>query len=814
MLRNYFKIAFRALWRNKIHSSINILGLSLGIACCVLIALFVHDEWTFDTFHSNADRIYRVFVKEDWGENQQFFNTVTPMPIGPALKDNLPDVEGFVRLAAINTMTQVGEKQYSEGVVLADRNVFSMFDFELLRGEREVVLRDQHNIVITPSIAEKYFGQTDPMGQSISIQLGETFEEFTVSGVVEIPTNSSIRFNLLIPDHNYIKIFSEQQLNSGWFNIHPSTYVMLREGVTREQAESKFPDLFRRLLGEEEFKQSKYAPGLQPLTTIHLDTSFPVGDSPVSDVRYSYILGAVAALILLVACINFVTLSVGRSLKRAREVGIRKVVGAVRRQLIMQFVGEAMLITGIALLFGVLLSELGLPLFNELSGKQLLFSWNGFLLMVLTSLLLIIGLMAGSYPAFVLSSFKPIAVLKGSLQTGSTKQRLRLILVGVQLVLSIFLISSTLIMQQQLSFLQTKNLGFNKEQLAVIQLNVPRVGRLSERMNKGFEMGEQFKTEISKVSGVLASGTASHDFGDGGWTAVGFTDDQGTCRNFTMNAVDDDFIPLLKMELVAGRNFTDALADRRGVIVNEAFAKEYGWTEVDGKRIPGKGFGDHEVIGIVKDFNYTSLYTPVTPLVMVQDPLIILAGSENINIENNPMPKLFIRLAPENMPATLDQVKTVWDKLTNSEEFDFTFVDQALDAQYRSDQNLGKIVSLATLLAIIIGSLGLYALASLAMQNRTKEISIRKVLGATEQSLLLLLSKDYVLLILISLVLSVPITWYLMNTWLQNFQYKIEVGWGVFVLSGGISLIVALVTISYQALKTSWTQPAETLKYE
>ncbi|HCZ36105.1 MAG TPA: macrolide ABC transporter permease [Cytophagales bacterium] len=813
MFQNYLKIAFRALWRSKIHSSINVLGLSLGIACCVLIALFVKDELTFDTFHTKANRIYRVFVKEDWGENQQFFNTTTPMPMGPALKDNLPEVESFVRFVAINTMVKVGEKQFSEGVMLADRALFSVFDFDLVEGEREVVLQDQHNIVITQNMADKYFGSVNPVGQSLSIQLGENFEEFTVTGVVSIPTNSGIRFNMVIPDHNYTKIFSEQNLNSGWFNIYPSTYVLLREGSMATEVVSKFPDLFRRLLGEEDFKQSKYAPGLQPLTSIHLDTSYPVGDAPVSDAKYSYILGAIAILILVVACINFVTLSVGRSLKRAREVGIRKVVGAERRQLVAQFIGEAILITTIALVVGILLSVLGLPLFNQLSGKQLIFSWNGFLVIVVASLLLIIGLMAGSYPAFVLSAFKPIAVLKG-LQMGSTKQRVRQVLVGVQLVLSIFLVSSTLIMQQQLDFLQNKNLGFNKEQLAVIQLNVPRVGRLGERVNKGFEMAEQFKTELGKIPGVLAVCASSHDFGDGSWTAVGFTDDQGTYRNFNMNAVDDDYIPVMKMELVAGRNFTDAPADRKGVIVNEAFAKEYGWTDVSGKRIPGKGFGDHEVIGIVKDFNYTSLYTSVPPLVLVQNPAIILAGSENINFENNPMPKLFVRLAPANMQATLDQVKTGWDKLTGAEEFDFTFVDQALNTQYQSDQNLGKIVSLATLLAVIIGSLGLYALASLAMQNRTKEISIRKVMGATEQSLLVLLSRDYVMMIFVSLALSVPITWYLMTNWLQNFQYRIEVGWQVFALAGGISLLVALLTISYQALKTAWTRPAETLKYE
>ncbi|MBN8578994.1 MAG: ABC transporter permease [Cytophagales bacterium] len=813
MFQNYLKIAFRALWRSKIHSSINVLGLSLGIACCLLIALFVRDEWTFDTFHIKAERIYRVFVKEDWGENQQFFNTTTPMPIGPALKDNLPEVEDFARFAAINTMVKVGEKQFSEGVMLADRAAFSIFDFDFLYGERDG-FNAQHQVVLSNLQAQKFFPQGEALGKVLAIQLGDSFEEFVVAGVVEIPSNSSIRFGLLIPDQNFSKIFSERQMNSGWFSIHPSTYVLLRDGASKDQVELKFPELFRRLLGDEDFKQSKYAPGLQPLTSIHLDNSYPAGDAPVSDAKYAYILGAVAILILIVACINFVTLSVGRSLKRAREVGIRKVVGAARTQVMTQFVGEAILITAIAVLVGIGLAIVGLPLFNQLAGKQLVFLWNGFLAIVIACLLAVIGLMAGSYPAFVLSAFKPIAVLKGSLQTGNTKQRVRQVLVGVQLVLSVFLISSTLIMQQQLNYLQTKNLGFNKEQLAVIQLNVPRVGRLAERIKVGFEMAEQFKTELSRVNGVVAIGAASHDFGDGSWTAVGYTDDQGTYRNFNMNVIDADYISLMKMELVAGRDFTDAVADKRSVIVNEAFAAEYGWREATGQRIPGKGFGDHEVIGIVKDFNYTSLYTTVPPLVMVQSPGLILAGSENINFENNPMPKLFLRLAPGNLAATLSQVKVVWDKLTHAEEFDFTFVDQALDAQYRSDQNLSKIVSLATLLAVIIGSMGLYALASLAMQNRTKEISIRKVLGASEQSLLILLSRDYVMMIFVSLALSVPITWYLMKSWLENFQYRIEVGWQVFAWAGGVSLLVALVTISYQTLKTAWVHPADTLKYE
>jgi putative ABC transport system permease protein len=816
MIKNYLKIAFRSLWRSKVHTLINVLGLSLGIACCTLIALFVWDEWTFDTFHTKADRIYRVYVKEDWGENQQFFNTVTPFPMGPVLLENLPEVEKQVRLNFISTQVKVADHQFNEQVFIGGQDFFDVFDFEVVRGEHQA-LHSQSSVVITKRMAKKYFGESNPIDRVISMQLGESFEDFYVKAVVEdIPSNSSIQFNILISDLNYPKLYSQRALTSGWFNITPETYVLLKEGADANQVESKFPSLFKTILGEENFVKSKYSPGLQPFTDIHLNNEFPAGIAPVSNPRYSYILSAIAILILLVACINFVTLSIGRSIKRGKEVGIRKVVGAFRTQLIFQFIGEAMLITFVSLVTGLALSRMGLSLFNELSGKQLVFPAGGFIFFVSACLLLIIGLVAGSYPAFVLSAFRPISILKGNAQIGNSKQKMRMALVGVQLVLSIFLISSTLIMQQQLTFLQNKNLGFDKEQLAVIPLNVPRAGRTSDRIASGFEMAELYKSELLKVSDIVSVCASSHDFGNGAWTHVGFTDDKGAYQTFYVNVIDDEYIPTLKMEMVQGRNFeSNNLSDvRRAVIVNEAFARQFGWPDAIGKKIPGKNFEDHEIIGVVKDFNYSSLYTGVEPLAMVQQPSIIFSGIENIDFNNSPIPKLIVRLAPGNLLGAIDQIKNVWQKINEGEEFSFSFVDQTLAAQYRAEMNLGKIVRIATLLAILIGSLGLYGLASLAMQNRTKEISIRKVMGATEQSLLLLLSKEYVRLIVISLLLSVPVTFYLMNNWLKTFEYRIEIGWQVFAVSGVISLTIALLTISYQAIKTAWTRPAETLKYE
>ncbi len=816
MLRNYFKIAFRSLWRNRTHSAINIIGLSVGVACCLLISLFVYDELSFDRFHSKSDRIYRVFGRENWGENQDFFYTVTPFPMGPTLKENLPNIERQVRITRVGVQVKQEGSLTNESLTVAGIDFFNMFDFEVIRGEAENAFAQQNSLVLSQSFAGRYFGDQDPIGKSLAVQLvGDQFEEFVISAVVKVPVNSSIRFGLMVSDLNLPKLYSQQTLTSRWFNINPETYVLLRPGVSPEAVVAKFPALFRTILGEDEFEKSNYAPGLQSITDIHLNPAYPAGLAPVSDPQYAYILSAIAGLILFVACINFVTLSIGRSVKRAREVGIRKVVGAARRQLVVQFIGEAVMVTMVSLSIGLGLALLCLPLFNELSGKQLDFSLDGFTAAVLGSLLLVIGLFAGSYPAFVLSAFRPVAVLKGVMHGSSGKQGLRKALVAVQLALSIFLITSTLIMRSQLQFLQNKNLGFNREQVLVIPLTVTGSGNLAQRVQNGFTKASLFKEAFNRYPGVVATCASSHDFGNGSWTNVGFTDDNGVYRNFNLNVIDEEYMTTMRMKLTAGRAMTASPADhRRGVVVNEAFMNLFGWSDFHGKRIPGKNFADHEIIGVVKDFHYASLYTSVEPLAMVANLNIILPGIENINIGNSPIPKVLVRLRPANMASTIEQLRASWHEITGGEVFSFEFVDDALANQYATDRDLQRIITAATILAIVIGCLGLYALASLAMESRNREIAVRKVFGATERSLLVLLVGEYVVLTLIALALSVPITLLWMDDWLSAFAYKVPLGMKEFVIAGGASVVVALLTISYQTVRTAWTRPAETLKYE
>jgi putative ABC transport system permease protein len=691
-----------------------------------------------------------------------------------------------------------------------------VFDFDIVMGTRDA-LRSRHGVVINETTARNYFGDANPIDKTMSIVLGESFVDFSVKAVVaDLPSNSSIRFYILISDLNYPKLYSSHILTSAWFNITPETYVLLREGVDPNALVRKFPPVFKTILGEEEFNQSRYTPGLQPLTSIHLDTDFPVALAEVNDPRYSYILAGIALLILLVACINFVTLAVGRSIKRAKEVGIRKVVGALRKQLVAQFIGEAMIVTFISLGIGFVLAFLTLPIFNDLANKRLVFLPDVFAVLLAAVLLLIIGVFAGSYPAFVVSGFKPIEAVKGRIDASHGKIGLRKILVGIQLILSIFLISSTLLMRQQLDFLQNKNLGFNREQLVVVPLNITRTGRLPDRIKAGFDLTERFKLALAAIPEVVSVSGSGHDFGHGNWTSVGYTDEHGTYRTFNVNFVDENYAETLQMSFLAGRNFSSQSTSdaRRAVIINEAFAKGYDWSDPIGKRIPGNDFPDHQVIGVVKDFNFESLYTKVAPLMLTMNPDIPLSGAENINIGYPPIPKLIVRIAPGDIVGTIDKIKGYWAAICPGDEFGFSFVDQALNQQYRSDINLGKIVSIATLLAVVIGCLGLYALASLAMQNRTREISIRKVMGASEQSLLVLLSRDYIFLIGVCLLLSIPMTWYLMSHWLESFEYRVAISWKIFALAGCLSLTITFVTISYQAIKTAWTRPAETLKYE
>jgi putative ABC transport system permease protein len=666
-------------------------------------------------------------------------------------------------------------------------------------------LRDPGSIVLTETVARKFFGAEDPLGKVLFIRLAGKNRDFRVSGLAkDAPENSSIRFNYLISMELSKELASPGLLQS-WFNVVPETYVELKAGATGKSLEPKLETISRMALGAE-YKPGVYTIKAQPLASIRLDKSYPSGLEPISDPAYSYILAGIAILVLLLACLNFVTLSVGRSSTRAREVGVRKAVGADRGQLMKQFWGEAILTTFFSLLAGLGLARLALPTFRVLSGKSLVLDFGPWTLLALFFILAVAGLAAGFYPALVLSSFRPVDVLKGRLRIGR-RTGLRRTLVVFQFVLSIALIVSTLIMARQLRYLRTKDLGFRGGQVVVLRTNSPRA--------EGERLLQTFRGQAVSRPGIVSTAGAAFSFGEG-WTRAGFTTDEGIYREFYMNIVSPEFLDTLSIPMAAGRNFSrDFPADATGaILVNETFVREFHLASPVGNALPGKKFPPHSIIGVLKDFHFQSLHDPIRPLVLVLDPSVIQKGIENINTSSPGYIKVLVRIGSDNIPETMSSIRGIWNRIAPGLPFDYSFLDKDLDFQYRREEQWGRIVRYASQFAVLIACLGLFGLTSLVIAQRYKEIGIRKVLGSSAGRVLGLLSWDFLKLVLLSNVLAWPLAYYAMSRWVQDFAYRIKIGPGSFLLAAALGAVVAQATIGVLALKAALADPVEAIRYE
>jgi len=597
--------------------------------------------------------------------------------------------------------------------------------------------------------------------------------------------------------------------------IAGEVYVLLREGATQESTEAKFPDMIKKGLGEERFERISYKNGLQPMADIHLGPQMS-SLAPISDPKYTMILGAIAALILLIASINFITISLAKSINRAREIGVRKSVGALKSQLIRQFLMESTVLAFISLFLGLVMVWLALPLFNELAQKRLIFDLNSYNSLIFIGLTLLVAFMAGFYPALVLSGFKPTKILKGEINVGSGKQRMRVIMVGAQFIVTIFLITSTLIMKKQINFMQNKNLGYDKEQLLIVPLNVDGSSGMRQQIADGMVKGERLQRMLEQEPTIASVSITAHTFGPGAWLRLSFQDEKQDDRDFFFNTVEANYVKTLGMEIVAGRDFeTENEADRRrSVLVNEAFVKEYNLEQPIGGRLPNDEFDDHEIIGVVKDFNFASLHMAIEPLMLAYNPTIGFSGAHGVDLNSDPTPKLTIRIKPNELQAGLAAIEARWNEAYPGEPFDYHFVDERLENQYAAEQNLGKLVTTAAILAITIGSMGLFALAMLSMNARLKEMSIRKVLGASNSNVAYILSRGYMLLVLVALLISIPLSYQVMSSWLTDFAFRIDIGFEVFVLAGIISIIIAWLAISYHSIRMAVNNPVEGLRSE
>ncbi len=806
MLESYIKIAMRTLWKEKTYALINVAGLAIGLASCILLMLYVQNELAYDTFHKDADRLYRVWVTEDPPERDAFSYSFTSAAMAGALESSLPAVERTVRVATRTDLIRVGNESFTERIHLVDSDFFEVFSFPLLRGSPESVLRDPASVVLTRKMADKLFGSDDVLDQRISIKLGETFHDFIVAGVAaDAPENSSIKFKVLVQAENLKKYLSERALTS-MFNIYLETYVRLARPMPPAElvdnlsavVANHYPERFREMV----------TLNLQPITDIHLNPDVPAGIETTSKPLYSYLLAGIALLILLLACINFTTLAVGRSARRAREVGVRKVLGAMQPQLARQFCGETILMSSIALLLGIVLAHLFLPFFNHAAQKELTFSPDFASLVTLAAFALVVGLLAGSYPAFVLSRFQPVNVLRGS-TAGAGPGRLRHMLIVFQFSISIFLIISTLIVGQQLRYLQTRNLGFNQEQVVVIQNNSGQA--------ESFRVTERLRTDLANDRRFVSVSGASSSFGRP-WTTMGFMANDGTFKSFYQLTADYHFLETMQINLVSGRNFSKEFAtdSSEAMLVNQAMADYFNWQDPLTEKLPGDRFPAHQIIGVMENFNFESLETEVAPLVIVLKPLTLLRGINDVGTSYSPRSLNFIhvRVASHDLKDALDHLRSKWQEVAANHPFTFTFLDQDVQKQYDEQERWGRIIMGATSFALFIAGMGLFGLSAVTVSQKRKEIGIRKVLGASISNIVILLSNEFGKLVLIANVIAWPLAFWVMRDWLQNFAYSVGIHYLNFLIAALIALVIAWVSVSFQSVKAATSDPVETLKFE
>lgn len=805
MLQNYFKIAWRSLARNRAFSAINIIGLAIGLASCMLISLYVLDELSFDRYNEKASQIVRVVFKGTMQGGKINEAHVMP-PTAQALKADYPEVLAATRLRQGGFPKVVlGDKEYSgDNLALADSNFFQVFTLPLIKGNAKTALLEPNSLVITQKLADKYFGKADPIGQIVNFKGDST--NYKVTGVIEkVPQNSHFHFDIFASMASYADSKSNSWMTSEFF-----TYLVLPKGYDYKKLEAKLPQTVDKYMAPQlkqamgvtldEFRKSGNSLGLylQPLTDIHLHSDFGYDLGNNGDIKYVYIFGAVAIIMLVIACINFMNLSTAGASKRAREVGVRKVMGSDKKELVYQFLLESILLTSIAMVLAVIFGYLALPLFNTLSGKDLSLQFSAIpsLLPSLILFGLVVGILAGSYPAFFLSSFKPILVLKGRMVTDRKSISLRSGLVVVQFFISITLIIGTTVVYQQLRFIQNKKLGYSKDQVLVIDT-------WSLGPNK-----KSFKDEILRDPRVVNASSSSYIPAGPSYNNnyMVYPDDKNMQLIKTLRYdVDASYIPTLGMEMTAGRNFSKEFGnDSSGVIINETAASMLGFkndaldrTITNTNNEGGKG--TYRVIGVVKDFNFKSLHEKITPLVMI-------LGQDSGN--------LIVKIKTKEVKSLLADLENKYKEYKSEQPFAYSFLDERFNNTYQAEQKTGSILGIFAGLTIFVASLGLFGLATFTAQQRTKEIGVRKVLGASIGSIVALLSGEFIKLVIVALVIATPVAWYMMTRWLQDFEYRISVEWWVFALSGLFAIAIALLTVSYQSIKTAMINPVKSIRME
>lgn len=801
MLPNYVKTAGRNMGKRKLLSFINAFGLSIGIAFCILIYLFIRDELSYDQFHVNKDHIYRLEEKSYfWKPNKDDsyeYTAYLQAGLGPKVKEEIPQVKYMTRFnSGAPAEVTYGDKTFSEKIAFIDPDFFQMFSFPVLAGTKEEFLTDRYHVVITQEMAKKYFGKEEPVGKVLSVDY-VGIKEYKVVGVIaNAPKNSSLKYGLLVSQEN---MSGYQKMMESWRNFSTPTFLQLysnadlatfqdnmkKLGMELNQRRKEFSLPDDQTLGEYQFTNLK---------NIHLNTR--VSWQGTGDPQYSFILSGIAILILVIACINYISLALTAYATRKTEVGVRKVIGAHRGQLIKQFLFESVLLTLISTFISLVLVLLFLPSFNEFTKKDILLSWPVIIDMIVFGLgiAVMVGLISGCYPAFFLSGFKPALVLKGGF-TSKLKAGFTQPLVVLQFAMSAFLIISSVIMYRQMEYITTKDLGYDQEHVIVFNTQ-------AESIDQSNKLMQQLRNRLLQQPEVVSVTGTNASFNRGGHSR-GFIID-GEMEMVYVYTVDPYYLQTLDISLTQGRNFNENNpSDSNAIIVNETLVADFRWNDPLNEYLSWKKDSlsqDYRIIGVAKDYHFRSLEMEIGP--------VILTMSED-HLFN-----VLVKLHPGDLSASVEKVQAVWSELYPDKPFDYRFLDQDIARQYEAYQRWMKITGLSTLFAILISCLGLFGLAGINALNRTKEIGIRKVFGAKLSTIIYLLNKQYVVLAIIAFAIATPLSWHVMHQWMANFQYGISISWHIFVLSMVGGLLIALLTVSYHAIKSASINPTETLKYE
>ncbi len=797
MLKNYITIALRNLLRQKGFAIINILGLTIGLTVSALIILYIIHELGYDRFHKNADRIYRVAIHGEIS-GQEINVAVSSPPFGPALVNDYPEVVDYTRVnPPHNSLFAFGdEKYYEDDILFADSSFFKIFTIPFIHGDPETALEVPRSIVLAESVATKYFGEEYPVGKVLRYN---DRADLTVTGVCEdYPDNSHFTFQALISFSTLVEFQGEGWMNT-WGNFAMYNYIMLDEQANLESLNAKMPDFFIRYMSDEiQEADISFEIDLQPVTSIHLHSDLMAEIGSNSDIRYIYILTAITLFILILASINFMNLSTAKSVNRAREVGIRKVVGSTRQNLVRQFIGESVIISLISLFITFFLIELILPAFNNITGKDLdmqyILDWQltlGFILLAI-----VVGIFAGSYPAFYLSAFNPIRVLQGRLKAGSSNSLLRNALVFIQFTVSITLIIGTVVIYRQLTFMMEKDLGFEPSNVIVIHL------RNEETRNKGQVIKEKFLAYPNVLSASLTTGLPAGQLSGTGYFPEGYGDkDPWLIYGFR---VDQDFIEkTMKMRIINGRNFsTEFTTDSTAVLINEVLLKKLAWDDPIGKII----YSDkttptpYRIIGVMRDFHMQSLHQQINP-VMIR----FMGGQPNY---------LIIKLLSDSTPLTLLALENAWEEINPDIPFDYQFLNERIGQFYEYEKKMGNIFVYFTVFALFIAALGLYGLATFISEQRTKEIGIRKAMGSSITKISYILSRDFAKPVLLANLIAWPAAWFAINKWLQNFSFRTDLALWIFPAAALITLLLALITVNIQTIRAASANPVNSLRYE